>query len=148
EVRDVLSHPPKAIFKWGNTILFGFVIILMTLSWFIKYPDIVQTEIVITTQIPPEKLIAKTSGRIEKILIEDRQKVSEKTPLAIIENPANYKDVFFLKTIVDTIKVNNSDFEFPLDKIPVLSLGTIESAYAVFEKDYLAYRINKDFEPY
>src|SRR5690606_32503665 len=90
----------------------------------------------------------KTSGRIEKILVEDRQKVSEKTPLAIIENPANYKDVFFLKTIVDTIKVNNSDFEFPLDKIPVLSLGTIESAYAVFEKDYLAYRINKDYEPY
>lgn len=33
EVRDVLSNPPKTIFKWGNTILFGFLIILIALSW-------------------------------------------------------------------------------------------------------------------
>src|SRR5690606_25374200 len=148
EVQDILTRVPHWMIRWGNVLILILVGLIFAFAWIIKYPDIVQTEIVITTQIPPEKLVAKTSGRIEKILVEDRQKVSEKTPLAIIENPANYKDVFFLKTIVDTIKVNNSDFEFPLDKIPVLSLGTIESAYAVFEKDYLAYRINKDFEPY
>ena len=148
EVQDILTRVPHWMIRWGNVLILIIIGLVFLFSWFIKYPDIVQTEIVITTQIPPEKLIAKTSGRIEKILIEDRQKVSEKTPLAIIENPANYKDVFFLKTIVDTIKVNNTNFEFPLDKIPVLSLGAIESAYAVFEKDYLAYRINKDYEPY
>lgn len=148
EVQDILTRVPHWMIRWGNVLILILVGLIFAFAWIIKYPDIVQTEIVITTQIPPEKLVAKTSGRIEKILVEDRQKVSEKTPLAIIENPANYKDVFFLKTIVDTIKVNNSDFEFPLDKIPVLSLGTIESAYAVFEKDYLAYRINKDYEPY
>lgn len=148
EVQDILTRVPHWMIRWGNVLILILVGLIFAFAWIIKYPDIVQTEIVITTQIPPEKLVAKTSGRIEKILVEDRQKVSEKTPLAIIENPANYKDVFFLKTIVDTIKVNNPNFEFPLDKIPVLSLGTIESAYAVFEKDYLAYRINKDYEPY
>jgi multidrug efflux pump subunit AcrA (membrane-fusion protein) len=148
EVRDVLSHPPKSIFRWGNTILLGFFIVLIQLSWVIKYPDVVLTQITITTQIPPEKLVAKTSGRIEKIFIEDRAVVAENTPLAIIENPANYNDVFFLKTIVDTIKVNNTDFEFPLEKLPILNLGIIESAYALFEKDYLAYKLNKDLEPY
>ena len=148
EVRDVLSHPPKTIFKWGNTIVFGFLIILLILSWVIKYPDIVNTQVIITTQIPPEKLIAKNSGRIEKILVKDRQKVSEKTALAIIESSANYIDVFFLKNIIDTIHLNNANFKFPFDKISVLSLGSIESSYAIFEKDYLAYRINKDHKPY
>lgn len=148
EVRDVLSHPPKAIFKWGNTILFGFLMILIALSWLIKYPDIITTEITITTQIPPEKLVAKTSGRIEKIFIEDREIVSENTPLAVIENPANYTDVFLLKAVVDTIKTATNDFVFPLEKLSFLSLGTIESAYAVFEKDYLAYKLNKELEPY
>ena len=115
EVRDVLSHPPKAIFKWGNTILFGFFIILLMLSWFIKYPDIVTTEITITTQIPPEKLVAKSSGRIEKILVEDRSIVNEDTPLAIIENPADFQDVFLLKSIIDSLKINNDNFYFPID---------------------------------
>lgn len=148
EVRDVLSHPPKAIFKWGNTILFGFFIILLMLSWFIKYPDIVTTEITITTQIPPEKLVAKSSGRIEKILVEDRSIVNEDTPLAIIENPADFQDVFLLKSIIDSLKINNDNFYFPIDNIPMLNLGTIESAYALFEKDYLAYKLHKDLTPY
>lgn len=148
EVQDILTRVPHWMIRWGNVLILIIIGLVFLFSWFIKYPDIVQTEIVITTQIPPEKLIAKTSGRIEKILIEDRQKVSEKTPLAIIENPANYKDVFFLKTIVDTIKVNNTNFEFPLEKLPVLNLGIIESAYSLFEKDYLAYKLNKDLEPY
>src|SRR5690606_20538249 len=148
EVRDVLSHPPKAIFKWGNTILFGFLLILITLSWLIRYPDIITTEITITTQIPPEKLVAKSSGKIEKIFVEDRSSVAENTPLAVIENPADYNDVFLLKSVVDSIKINNDDFIFPLEKLPVLNLGTIESAYALFQKDYLAYKLNKDLEPY
>ena len=148
EVRDVLSHPPKAIFKWGNTILFGFLLILINLSWFIKYPDIITTQITITTQIPPEKLVAKSSGKIEKIFVENRSFVAENTPLAVIENPADYNDVFLLKSVVDSITITTDNFVFPFDQLPVLSLGAVESAYAVFEKDYLAYKLNKDFTPY
>uniref|UniRef100_UPI00196920B8 hypothetical protein n=1 Tax=Salmonella enterica TaxID=28901 RepID=UPI00196920B8 len=71
EVRDILSDPPKAIYRWGNTILLGFVILLVLMSCFIRYPDIVSTQIIITTNLPPEKLIAKTSGKIETILVKD-----------------------------------------------------------------------------
>src|SRR5690606_24432047 len=125
----------------------GFLIILMALSWLIKYPDIITAPITITTQIPPEKLVAKNSGRIEKIFVKDRSVVSKNTPLAVIENPADYNDVFLLKSIIDTITTSNKNFVFPLDELPVLSLGTIESTYAVFEKDYLAYKLNKDLVP-
>ena len=40
-VRDVLSEPPKSIFRWGNTILFVFIAVVIFLSWLIKYPEIV-----------------------------------------------------------------------------------------------------------
>ena len=90
QVRDVLSDPPLAILRWGNTLLLGFVIILLLLSWFIKYPDIVSTEIVITTTVPPEKLVARTSGKIETLLVDDKGTVQENSPLAIIQNTANF----------------------------------------------------------
>src|SRR5690554_6372594 len=99
--------------------------ILIAVSGLIKYPDIITTEITITTQIPPEKLVAKTSGRIEKIFIEDREIISENTPLAVIENPPNYTDVFLLKAVVDTIKTTTNDFVFPLEKLSLLDRKSV-----------------------
>src|SRR5688572_25691870 len=103
EVRDVLSDPPKAIQKWGNTILLVFIFILFLISWFVKYPDIINSQITITTNTPPQKLIVRTSGKIDKILVADRTLVKKNTPLAVLENSAKYNDVFLLKSIVDTI---------------------------------------------
>ena len=146
EVRDVLSAPPKAIFKWGNTILLVFILLLLFLSWFIKYPDIIRAEVLITTQIPPEKLVAKTSGKIQAILIDDKKIVNENTPLAVIENAANYKDVFLLKAITDTISLSHS--KFPFEKLQAAQFGEIENSFAMFQKEYIASELNKQLQPY
>ncbi|PJR04193.1 HlyD family secretion protein [Avrilella dinanensis] len=148
EVQDILTRVPHWMIRWGNVLILFIIVLIFLFSWLIRYPDIITTEITITTQIPPEKLVANSSGKIEKIFVEDRSSVAENTPLAVIENPADYNDVFLLKSVVDSIKINNDDFIFPLEKLPVLNLGTIESAYALFQKDYLAYKLNKDLEPY
>ena len=146
EVRDVLSDPPQAILKWGNTILLGFIALLLLLSWFIKYPDIITTQIVITTNIPPEKLVARTSGKLEAILVKDRSYVTKNMPLAVIENAANYKDVFLLKSIVDTINIDKN--KFPLEKLKSAQLGEIESFFAVFQKENIADELNSKLQPY
>jgi multidrug resistance efflux pump len=146
EVRDVLSDPPKAILRWGNTILFGFIMVLLLISWFIKYPDVITTQIVITTNIPPEKLVAKTSGKIEAILVNDRMVVSKNTPLAVIENAANYDDVFLLKSIVDSINIDKN--KFPFEKLKSAQLGEIESFFAVFQKESIAVDLNAKLQPY
>jgi multidrug resistance efflux pump len=146
EVRDVLSDPPKALLRWGNTIVFAFVLLLISISWLIKYPDLISTQITITTSIPPEKLVAKTSGKIQAILVNDRTNVIKNTPLAVIENSANYKDVFVLKSIVDTIDINKS--KFPFEKLASAQLGEIESSYAIFQKESSADDLNSKLQPY
>lgn len=146
EVRDVLSDPPKTILRWGNTILLGFVFILFLLSWFIKYPDIIATQIIITSNIPPEKLVAKVSGKIEVILVNDKTTISKNTPLAVIENSANFKDVFLLKSIVDTINIDKN--KFPFDKLKSTQLGEIESFFAMFQKESIADDLNAKLQPY
>mgnify|MGYP003116387533 CR=1 FL=1 len=69
-------------------------------------------------------------------------------PLAILENTANYKDVYKLKAVIDTITVANKYFKFPLDSLPVLFLGDIESQYALFENSYIQYQLNIELEPF
>jgi multidrug resistance efflux pump len=146
EVRDVLSAPPKAILRWGNTILLGFITLLLLLSWFIKYPDIITTQIVITTNIPPEKLVARSSGKLEAILVKDRSYVTKNAPLAVIENAANYKDVFLLKSIVDTINIDKN--KFPFEKLKTAQLGEIESFFALFQKESITDELNSKLQPY
>ena len=146
EVQDILTKIPHWIIRWGSLVVLIILLLLFLVSWMVKYPDIITTEITITTQIPPEKLIARTSGKIEAILIDDKEMVNEKTPLAIIENSANYKDVFLLKAITDTISLSNS--KFPFEKLQVAQLGEIENSFALFQKEYIASELNKQLQPY
>ncbi|GAA3725262.1 HlyD family efflux transporter periplasmic adaptor subunit [Flavobacterium ginsengisoli] len=148
EVQDILTKVPHWMIRWGTVLIFAIIIMLFFISWFVKYPDVVKTEIVITTNIPPEKIVSKSSGRIEAILVKNKTLVEKNSTLAIIENTANYKDVFLLKGIVDKYDINNTKKEFPFELLKNTQLGEIESAYAAFQKDYQAQELNKDLHPF
>ncbi|MFH7016468.1 HlyD family secretion protein [Flavobacterium sp. FlaQc-47] len=148
EVQDILTKVPHWMIRWGTVLIFVIIFMLFFVSWFIKYPDVVNTEIVITTNIPPEKIVSKSSGRIEAILVKDKSIVSKNSTLAIIENTANYKDVFLLKKIVDEYNINNHQKAFPFALLKNAQLGEIESAFAVFQKDYQAEQLNKNLQPF
>lgn len=148
EVQDILTKVPHWMIRWGTVVIFAIIFLLFFVSWFLKYPDVVNTEIIITTNIPPEKIVAKSSGRIEAILVKNKAIVPKNTTLAIIENTANYKDVFLLKSIVDKYNVNDSKKAFPFTLLKNAQLGEIESAFAVFQKDYQAEQLNEDLQPF
>jgi multidrug resistance efflux pump len=148
EVQDILTKVPHWMIRWGTVLIFAIIFILFFVSWFIKYPDVVNTEIVITTNIPPEKIVSKSAGRIEAILVKNKAIVSKNTTLAIIENTANYKDIFLLKSIVDNYNINDSEKAFPFALLKNKQLGEIESAFAVFQKDYEAEQLNENLQPF
>ncbi|NRS89757.1 multidrug resistance efflux pump [Flavobacterium sp. 7E] len=148
EVQDILTRVPHWMIRWGTVVVFGIIIMLFFVSWFVKYPDVITTQVIITTNIPPEKLVAKTTGRIQSILIADKSIVFANTPLAIIDNPANFKDVFLLNSILDTLKINNSESKFPFELLRNAQLGDVESAFSIFQKDAVAYDLNSNLHPF
>lgn len=148
EVQEILTQVPSWMIRWGNVLFLVLILLLLFLSWFVKYPDIIQSEALITTQIPPQKEYAKTSGKFDAILVSDNEVVEDNQALAIIENTANYQDVFLLKSVIDTLKMTNKSFYFPIDSLPILFLGDIESQYALFENSYIQYRLNNELEPF
>ncbi|WP_400078887.1 HlyD family secretion protein [Winogradskyella sp. R77965] len=148
EVQEILSEVPHWMIRWGNVLFLSLILMLLFLSWFVKYPDIILSEAVITTQIPPQKEYAKITGKLDAILVEDNQSVQRNQPLAILENTANYRDIYRLKSVIDTITVDSKSFYFPIDSLPILFLGDIESQFALFENSYIQYKLNKDLEPF
>ena len=149
EVQEILSHVPNWMIRWGNTLLLVFVVMLLAISWFVKYPDTIDAQVMITTSNPPQKLFANVGGRFELFLVGDNDTVAQDTHLAVIKNPANYSDVLFLKSIVDTITINKSnDFFFPLNELPPLILGELNNSFSIFENDYYEYNSNNELNPY
>lgn len=148
EVQDILTKVPHWMLTWGNSIVLALLVLFFVFTWFIKYPDIITTEAVITSQTPPQKIYSNTSGRIDTLLVKDEQIVKREQILGMIENTAVLKDVLKLKAITDTLGFQESNFNFPINEIPLFSLGEISSAYAIFEKDYIDYSLNKTLDPY
>jgi len=148
QIREILEKQPNTFLKWGITVIFIVIMLLFTATWLIKYPDVIQSQVIITTELPPQKEYAKTSGVINTILVKDNDLVKKNQPLAIIENTASYKDVFKLKAIIDTVKINNQAFSFPIDDFQILFLGDIESQYALSENSYIQYQLNKKLKPF
>lgn len=147
EVQEILSFIPNWMIRWGNTLFFLLILMLLFISWFVKYPDVITAEVMVTTAFPPEKIYAKSSGQFEVFLVSEEENVSKNQVLAVIENSASYKDVLLLKSIVDTIKYEH-EFAFPIDKIPPLVLGDITTSYSQFENDYTEYILNNELTPY
>ena len=147
-IQELLEAVPNWMIRYGNILILGLIFMFLMLSWFIKYPDIITSEAQITTKLPPLKKYAQVNGKLDSLLVKDNQFATENTTLAIIENTANYKHVKLLKSIVDTIKLNTKNFKFPIEDIPILFLGDIDSEYALFENSYIQYQLNKDYKPF
>lgn len=146
EVQEILTRVPHWLIRWGSMVVLFILIMLFFVAYIVQYPDIISTQIVITTNTPPQKLIAKTSGKIEAILVKDKSSLFKNTPLAVIENSANYKDVFLLKKITDAINIEKDKFSF--EKLQFAQLGDIESTFALFQKEYSANELNQKLQPY
>ncbi|ETN96137.1 HlyD family secretion protein [Zhouia amylolytica] len=148
EVQEILTTPPSWIVRWGITIIFVLTIIILFLSFLIKYPDFVSAKVLVTTKQATEKVVARSTGQLEKLMVNNKEQVKAGQVLAVIENTAHYSDVSYLKSVIDTIRIDLRNFNFPIESMTKLVLGEIEPAYIDFEKHYINFKLLKDLRPY
>ncbi len=148
EVEEILSAVPHWMIRWGNVLFLSIILGFLGISWLIKYPDVIASEVVITTQKPPHKEYAKVTGQLQGLLVSNGDAVVFGQPLGVIENTARYADVYRLKSAIDTIRFQHGSFHFPIDSTTALALGEMAPFYAEFENSYLQYFINSELKPY
>lgn len=142
EFQDILGRMPGWITRNGITLVFICVIVFLLGSWFFKYPDIIDSPMVVTAENPPANLVARSTGQIQNLYVTDNQKVKKGDVLAIIENPGEYKQILELKeylllarsffTDFDTSKVEHFNTDY--------LLGEVQTDYSDFLKQFGDYR--------
>ncbi|HOY04593.1 MAG TPA: HlyD family efflux transporter periplasmic adaptor subunit [Saprospiraceae bacterium] len=144
DVQEILGTPPGWLVRWGTTIvLLGFCM-LLTAAWFVRYPDVVEAKVVVTTATPPVDVMARADGRIAKLLITDTALVSTNQLLAVLQSTANYEDVLFLDSCLGAWQQLKIESFRTVDQPDSLTLGELQGDYADFVRILSDFKFGRD----
>lgn len=138
EITEIMGIPPRWLIRWGITIIFIVIAIVLIGSFFFHYPDIVTAQATITSENPVSIVVSKANGKLTKIFFKDGSLVSRNDTIAVIENPAKAKDIFFLSKLINSIGPKSAKSDFIPDlKLPdSLVLGAVQGTYNTFSRAY------------
>jgi HlyD family secretion protein len=145
EVQEVMGKIPPLILRWGITVLFFVVTALLVGSYFFKYPDVIAAEMTLTGRYPATRIVARSSGKISRLHVEDGQKVRAGTVIAVIENPASTEDMLYLKDML--VRYADPDSLTGMENRE-LALGDVQTAYAGFLTALHEYRNHRELNYY
>ncbi|MFM2049185.1 MAG: hypothetical protein RI955_1733 [Bacteroidota bacterium] len=100
EVQEIMERMPRKFILWGTSFIVGIILMLVFLSAIIQYPDIINGSAEITSFNPPASIIAKSTGSIQQIFIADKNEVTAEQVIAIIKNPADFKQILLLDSLL------------------------------------------------
>jgi len=137
EVNDILNHQPAGIVRYGLTIIAFIGALIVLTSWFIKYPEVIKGSVVISTQKPPLKIISRSSGIVEKLLVQPNQAIKKGDFLAEIENTTRLENLPILQSLTSELKeyLQNPSHKvrFPSSSF---TFGDLQSEYNLLLKNY------------
>lgn len=131
EVQEILGTPPNSLVRWGITVVFVSIGLLLGMTYIIEYPDIVEGKAVLTTENPPIKVSSFSSGHIQKLYVSDNESIEKGKPIALIESTANYEDVLETEKIVLVLDTITSIVNYEIEN-KRKSLGEIQNEYNNF----------------
>lgn len=141
EYQEIVSQSPRWLIRSGIVLVLGLLLILIGGSYFFKYPDIINADIVVVSENPPAYLAARTTARIDSLFVQDNELINAGHLVAILENPANFEDAYKLKEMLIKLEPFLLSFDTLLSVKPEigLKLGEIQSDYSGFVRLYNDY---------
>lgn len=149
EVQEIMNDIPLWILRWGIVTLFIIVVVIATGTWFIKYPDVIQTEVVINSLEPPISTVARASGKIDSIYVTNGEAVMPEQLLAVIQNTASIADICYLQSAINKWEQSGMNIVGVHTLFrPDFALGTVQPVYASFLTRLTNYLSDKEVDYY
>jgi multidrug efflux pump subunit AcrA (membrane-fusion protein) len=142
EVQEIMGHIPGSVIRWGLTVIFFIMAGILTGSFVFKSPEIIIAPLVMTTANPPVALVARVSGKIERIFVKEGGDVGQATVVALISSPTDYQHYLILKDIISGY-IQNGNGEVMAGSKPLpgdLILGDLQPTWTTFVKHVNNYK--------
>ncbi len=141
DMSAIIGYRPRWIVREGNTVFLFILLLVVFSSWLIRYPETVKGSAHLLAVNAPKLLTAPASGRLEKMLVRNEEKVSAGQYLAFLQSTGRHEQVILLKEWIDTtleqLPVQGLEI---LQKHPLVGcteLGELQAAYQSFQTTFL-----------
>lgn len=143
DVQDIIAKVPSWILRWGITLFFALLILIIALSALIRYPDIVKATLKIDSPNSPKPVVTKVPGKLVKLLVKENENVTAGQPLGYIESTADHDEVLSLlanlKDLQKRLQLNKPLTNTFINNADKTQLGEIQASYQTFFQEYLLY---------
>src|SRR5689334_10152000 len=103
EIQEIISHKPHWVVRRGLMLFFIILVLLVTISGFISYPDVITGAIRLVAIHSPKQLNAKSEGKLEKLLIQNEQMVAIGDHMAFLQSTASHDQVIKMQSWINTL---------------------------------------------
>lgn len=135
-VQEILSSKPGFTDRWSLVFFLFIILLMLTATWFIKYPDIVQANAILTAANAPKEIITRTDGKLIKLFVTNDQHVIKNDVIAWIDGIARHSQVLELNHLLDSsiilLSKNRTDDVSKLFDKPFRQLGELQTNYQQF----------------
>jgi multidrug resistance efflux pump len=152
-IENLFSDDISPFLKSGMTWLFFTGIVLFSLTWFVKWPEVIRTPTVLTTNVPPTGLVPAFQSSISNVFFDNGDKVTKGSILITLENTSSSVDIIQLDSLINQIdKVYQENLEqvihVPLDYFRLSNLGEMQNEYEEFLRAYneLKFMLSAEFK--
>lgn len=121
EVQEIIGQTPGWVVQWGITLIFFVFSILIAVSWFIKYPDIIKAGVTITTIPAPLPIVPRVSGNLV-LMKKENDAVQAGEVIAYVTSTTNFQHVLQLEHSLKEQSYSQADY----------TLGDLQPYYGAF----------------
>ncbi|MBK7639649.1 MAG: HlyD family efflux transporter periplasmic adaptor subunit [Bacteroidetes bacterium] len=139
EFDEIFSKEPSKMATSGIYIISLFLILLIILSFVIKYPEIVPGECVVTSKTPYVKVVSKSSGEIIILNKKENEFVKKGELIAQIKSTTSAAQINELHLLVDKIDKDVSNHHFVKLSNNYPSFGEMQDFFNQIYASYNAY---------
>lgn len=142
EVNEIFAKMPSHLVRWGNTWILIVILGLLALAYYMKYPDVISGNVILSSHSAPISLVSQTNGKI-KLLKENYATIQVNDIIGYTTEDAKLSDVDSLYHLIKSSDVDSLEY----NQIPTWTLGKIQNNWSRFLVELQAYKIYEKSNP-
>ena len=102
-LNEVLSAPPSWLTRSGNTLFFFIIFLLISICYFIKYPDEIVGEVSVQGSNPPVEFQNQVYGKLASLSVKDQDQVKKGQIIAQFDTKVNPKHIVLMRNFIQDL---------------------------------------------
>ena len=110
DIENLFSKTPSVFQNIGTGILSILLIMLLGISYIVRYPDKIVADISLYSESSSVSIVSNMEGRIEKLFFKDGDVVQKGDIIGIIHNTLSYNNYCRLRPFVYNFNLDSIDY--------------------------------------